>query len=106
MLRKLIVYLFSFKGRIKRIDWWLGRLGAIFSLCFVAAILGYIFDGLAEVAVGVFVIICIWFQISFSIRRLHDTDRSAWCLLLFIIPFYALIVCGCFGGTEGKNKYG
>jgi uncharacterized membrane protein YhaH (DUF805 family) len=48
-------------------------------------------------------------QFAVSVRRLHDTDRSGWWLLLFFIPFFgavALIVWFCFAGTRGYNRFG
>lgn len=43
------------------------------------------------------------------LRRLHDTDRSAWWLLLYLIPLIGPIVMLVFlvlKGTEGENQYG
>lgn len=48
-------------------------------------------------------------QLSLSVRRLHDTDRSGWWYLLAIIPlvgFVWLFVLFCFDGTKGKNRFG
>ncbi|MGT9628767.1 DUF805 domain-containing protein, partial [Escherichia coli] len=42
-------------------------------------------------------------------RRLHDTDRSAWWALLFLIPFIGwliIIVFNCQAGTPGENRFG
>lgn len=47
--------------------------------------------------------------LSVAVRRLHDTDRSGWWLLLVIIPiigWIALIVFFATAGTPGPNKYG
>ena len=47
--------------------------------------------------------------LSVTCRRLHDTNRRAWFLLLYFIPFigviWLLVLC-CLEGTEGKNRYG
>jgi uncharacterized membrane protein YhaH (DUF805 family) len=43
-------------------------------------------------------------QLAVSVRRLHDTDRSGWWLLLFFVPFFGavvLIVWFCFAGARG-----
>jgi uncharacterized membrane protein YhaH (DUF805 family) len=48
-------------------------------------------------------------QLAVSVRRLHDTDRSGWWLLLFFIPFgggVVLIVWFCFPGTHSYNRFG
>ncbi|MFN8662756.1 MAG: DUF805 domain-containing protein [Thermomicrobiales bacterium] len=47
--------------------------------------------------------------LSVAVRRLHDTDRSGWWLLLVIIPIIGWIVLIVFlasSGTPGSNKYG
>lgn len=48
--------------------------------------------------------------VTLTIRRLHDTNRSAWYGLLGLIPVIGgLILFGlCFvlKGTQGENKYG
>ena len=44
-----------------------------------------------------------------DIRRLHDTDRSGWWVLLGLIPFaggLALLVLFALAGTPGPNRYG
>ena len=48
---------------------------------------------------------------SFTVtaRRLHDTDRSAWWLLLALVPvlgWIALLVFYCLDGTTGPNRFG
>jgi uncharacterized membrane protein YhaH (DUF805 family) len=47
------------------------------------------------------------FAVSF--RRLHDTDRSAWWLLLNLIPILGaivLLVFFCMDSTPGDNQDG
>ena len=44
-----------------------------------------------------------------AVRRLHDTDRSGWWLLLILVPllgWIALIVFYCLDGTAGPNRFG
>ena len=49
-------------------------------------------------------------DISATIKRFHDTNRSGGNILWAIFPFfgalYILIICGFFKGIEGDNKYG
>jgi len=47
--------------------------------------------------------------IAVSVRRLHDTDRSVWWLLINAIPLIGVIVFLVFtaqAGTPGDNQYG
>ncbi len=48
-----------------------------------------------------------WWAVQF--RRLHDTDRSAWWLLLLLIPIIGwliIIAFNCQNGTPGNNRFG
>lgn len=48
-------------------------------------------------------------SLAVSVRRLHDTDRSGWWLLLWLIPFVGWIILLVFmvtGGTRGPNRFG
>src|SRR3954453_11932685 len=47
--------------------------------------------------------------IAVGVRRLHDTDRSGWWWLLWLIPIVGqiiLIVFWALDGTPGPNRYG
>ena len=47
--------------------------------------------------------------LAVGFRRLHDTDRSGWCLLIAFLPLIGpvvLIVWFCTRGTDGANRYG
>jgi uncharacterized membrane protein YhaH (DUF805 family) len=48
-------------------------------------------------------------SIAVAIRRLHDTDKSGWLLLIGLVPFIGaiiLIVFYAMEGTKGPNQYG
>jgi uncharacterized membrane protein YhaH (DUF805 family) len=48
-------------------------------------------------------------SLAMGVRRLHDTDRSAWWWLIAFIPLIGiivLIVFWCFEGTRGPNRFG
>lgn len=47
--------------------------------------------------------------LAVSIRRLHDTDRTGWWILIAFVPligFIVLLVFFCLEGTPGNNSYG
>ena len=48
------------------------------------------------------------FTLSATVRRLHDTNKSGWFVILFLIPLIGLIVLVflILPGDKGKNKYG
>lgn len=48
-------------------------------------------------------------NLAVSVRRLHDTDRSGWWLLLGLIPIIGTLVLLFFmiqRGTDGANRFG
>lgn len=47
--------------------------------------------------------------IAVSVRRLHDTDRSGWWLLIVLVPLIGAIVLIIFmvlDSSPGENQYG
>lgn len=58
---------------------------------------------------NIFSLIVLIPSIAVAARRLHDTDRSPWWLLLALIPVIGWIVLIVFfaqAGTRGENRYG
>lgn len=48
-------------------------------------------------------------QLAVTFRRLHDTGRSGWNLLWYLLPLIGVIVMLvflCEEGNKGDNKYG
>jgi uncharacterized membrane protein YhaH (DUF805 family) len=48
-------------------------------------------------------------SLAAAVRRLHDTNRSGWWLLIALIPLIGailLLVWYCTKGTPGDNQYG
>jgi len=48
-------------------------------------------------------------HLALACRRMHDQDRSAWWLLIGIIPFLGwlvVLIFMCIPGTVGPNAYG
>ena len=48
-------------------------------------------------------------SIAVGVRRLHDTDRSGWWLLIAFVPLVGAIILFVFlvmGGTRGPNRFG
>jgi Predicted membrane protein len=62
-------------------------------------------EGILTTIYGVLIFLP-WWAVQF--RRLHDTDRSAWWLLLLIIPiigWLVIIIFNCQSGTPGENRF-
>ena len=95
--------LFSQKGRISRKIYWIYFIIRIFFFFFLVT--------LGEWGLPLFLIfylLSFWTDIAINVKRLHDTNRSGWYILLGLITMgiYLLVVCGFFKSTEGENKYG
>lgn len=70
------------------------------------------FGGMSGVAILIFAVIyivLIYFTIVFTIRRLHDLNKTGWLSLLFLVPLVN-IVFGLYvlfaKGSQGVNNYG
>ncbi|MCB5179797.1 DUF805 domain-containing protein [Streptomyces antimicrobicus] len=96
-----------FSGRARRQEYWLFVLfNVIISLvlALVDGILGT--NGILGVVYSVAVLLP---SLAVAVRRLHDTGRSGWWLLIALVPLVGAIVLLVFLATEGEpnpNKYG
>ena len=95
---------FVFQGRASRSEYWWFQL-IVSPSYFISAIIeneiGYFFLGIT-----LFTLIP---AISAGVRRLHDTNKSGFFLLISFIPFIGGLVLLFFlipEGTKGKNKFG
>ncbi|MCP5399605.1 MAG: DUF805 domain-containing protein [Sphingobium sp.] len=59
--------------------------------------------------VGLFALATLIPSIAVAVRRLHDTDRSGWWMLLAFIPLIGtlwLLILMVLRGTRGPNRFG
>lgn len=100
----------DFKGRARRPEYWWWVLFNVL----VSIVLGLVDLALAAVHVpGVLSnlasLVFLLPSLAVGVRRLHDTDRSGWWLLLWLIPLIGwiiVIVFLCQRGTDGPNRFG
>lgn len=108
--------LFSFKGRALRKHYWFTFLGA-YVVFFLAATLvggaigsGASIENAASLLLVVLYIPFIWILLAIQAKRWHDRDKSAWWILIGLIPLigpiWALVENGFLQGTEGENRFG
>jgi len=102
----------QFEGRSRRKEYWMFTLFNILVAC-VLYIPGLIYResalGLGLLALyGIYSLATLIPALAVSIRRLHDTGKSGWFLLLCFIPFVNLIllVFLCLDSSPGPNQYG
>ena len=105
----------EFDGRSRRTEYWMF---ALFN--FIFAIVPYLIgialtlnnNNLGLVLIGLSLIYDLAVLIpslAVAVRRLHDTDKSGWWLLIALVPFIGsiiLLVFLCTDGTPGDNQFG
>jgi len=103
----------DFSGRAPRAEYWW-----FYLLMIIGYVIATIIDstlgltgsvGPYGIVMAVFALAMLIPSIAAGIRRLHDTDRSGWWLLIGLIPLVGAIVLIVFfvtQGTQGPNKYG
>jgi uncharacterized membrane protein YhaH (DUF805 family) len=103
-----------FSGRARRKEYWMFVLfSAIISIILSALdrLLGLTYgsgdtNGWLQTIYGLAVLLP---SIAVGIRRMHDTNRSGWWLLINLIPCIGwiwFIVLAAQEGTAGQNQYG
>lgn len=101
---------FSFKGRIRRLEYCLSRIIAKVLLCLVSVLLMTVQELLDLKSSEFFawfmlLITCIpylWFLWAQGVKRCHDRGNSGWYMF---VPFYLLWMC-LGDGEEYENDYG
>jgi len=104
----------DFQGRASRSEYWLFFLWGVILGVIAGMIDVFAFSkGGVPSLFGPCALFCVFANLipnlSLSFRRLHDTNRSAWWLLIAFIPFLgglALFVFTVLPGTPGENRFG
>jgi uncharacterized membrane protein YhaH (DUF805 family) len=109
-------------GRIGRGKFWLGLLGIIAVNIVLGLVL--VLSGLMSVDpvtgmpmgagywIGTLIMmaVAIWPSICIYGKRFHDRDKSAWWILIGLVPIiggiWLLVECGLLQGTDGPNRFG
>jgi uncharacterized membrane protein YhaH (DUF805 family) len=96
----------GFSGRARRSEYWFFAL-----FCFLAYVAATVLDA----ALGVRVLSVLTSlglllpSLAVGVRRLHDTDRTGWWLLIGLVPFagaIVLLVFACLDSQPFPNRYG
>ena len=96
----------GFEGRARRQEFWMYAL-----INFIIAVVLYLI-GLAigtQIIYYLYALAVLLPGLAVAVRRLHDTDKSGWWVLLGIIPIVGAIILIVFTateGTRGPNQYG
>lgn len=103
----------NFEGRARRSEyWWFTLINAAiaFGILFVTAIIA----ASAEAAVPLILLTFLWLaatiipSLAVAVRRLHDTDKSGWWLLLQLVPLGGIVILIflLIEGDPRPNQYG
>ena len=113
-VKKIFSNYANFSGRTSVGDFWLGYLGALIIEMVVSFVIGFV-CGLANVSdsamLSISGIIALLFVIPLfaaEVRRLHDTNKSGWYMLISLIPLVGsilLLIQLCKPSVNENNNY-
>jgi uncharacterized membrane protein YhaH (DUF805 family) len=103
----------DFTGRARRTEYWMFVLfSVIISIVLIVLdnLLGLAFTpGSSGVFTLLYTLAVLLPSLGVSVRRLHDTGRPGWWVLIGLVPFVgaiALLVFCAMEGNRGPNAYG
>jgi uncharacterized membrane protein YhaH (DUF805 family) len=97
-----------FNGRAARPEYWWFLLISVI----IAAVLNLVFSaigGRSNIVSDLYSLAVLLPSLGVGIRRLHDTNRSGWWILISIVPFVGwivLIILYALASDPGPNRYG
>ncbi|RLQ94869.1 DUF805 domain-containing protein [Falsibacillus albus] len=97
----------GFQGRARRKEYWMYLLINQI-IIFILATIEYFAD-IDPYLKGIYYLATLLPALGVSLRRLHDTGKSGWWLLVALIPIVGIIVLiifFCQSSQDGENKYG
>ena len=102
----------DFSGRARRKEFWMFYLFCSI-ISSILSVIDSVLDLGSTIGFGVlspiFSLIILIPYLAVSVRRLHDTNKTGWYLLLLLLPIIGwiwLLVLFVIEGDEGKNEYG
>lgn len=94
----------DFSGRAPRSEYWWWTL----AVALASLVLGALFSGATQetfdAVFGLFFLAVALPSLAVTVRRLHDTDRSGWMVLVSFIPFVGGIILLVFMAQEGSRR--
>lgn len=97
----------GFQGRARREEFWMFYL-VNFGITIVITVLQALL-GIGQVLTTIYGLAVLLPYLAVGARRLHDTGRSGWWQLLFLIPIVGIIILIVFWVQDsrfGDNQYG
>lgn len=122
---KVLKQYVDFSGRARRTEYWMYALVTTVIVIVLGVIDGLVFgtgsyaalSGAGSVGFSfslgtlstIYTLAVFLPSLGVAVRRLHDTDRSGWWLLIGLLPFVGAIVLLVFfatAGNQGPNRHG
>jgi uncharacterized membrane protein YhaH (DUF805 family) len=97
----------GFSGRARRKEYWMFFLVNLI-VSIALSIIEWVI-GLPTVLTGLYSLAIFLPSLAVTIRRLHDTNRSGWWVLISLVPFIGVIVLLVFTVLDSdphENNYG
>ena len=97
----------EFSGRARRLEYWMFVLFNILASVAIAVVDAIL--GTSGALGGLYSLAVLLPSLAVTFRRLHDTDRSGWWLLICLIPLVGAIVFLvflCLDSKPGANRFG
>ena len=97
----------TFSGRARRSEFWYFNLFWMI-FYFVAAVVDGVIGSNGVVTV-LLTLVLLLPGLAVTVRRLHDTGKSGWWILLYLVPIVgpiAMLVFLCTDSQPGHNAYG
>ena len=97
----------EFSGRARRQEYWMFFLFNLLAFIAIGIIDGIL--GTNGALSGLYSLAVLIPSLAVLVRRLHDTDRSGWWILVNLIPTIGWIVCIvllCIDSKPGENRFG
>jgi len=97
----------GFEGRAHRTEYWMF---ALFN--FLISLVIALIEGMLNIGqtLGILYALAVLIpSLAVTARRLHDTGRSGWMILICLIPIIGciwLLVLACLDSQPGTNQYG
>lgn len=98
-----------FTGRASLNEYWTFSVMNFIIAVLLILIEIFVFDGKTTILVSIFSLVIFLPSIAVTVRRLHDTNKSGWMMLVGFIPFIGpiwLLILMLIKGTQGDNMYG
>jgi uncharacterized membrane protein YhaH (DUF805 family) len=99
----------DFNGRARRKEYWMFVLFNFVVSLVLGIVMGLISQTAANAVSIIYTLALLLPGLSLGVRRLHDTGKSGWFMLIGLIPLVGaiiLLIFYCLDSQPGTNEYG